>query len=584
MGRSLSYEMRFASEDNVTGSHEPVGNEREGNNGSEPTTMKSETVLLPEIADRYVRDGWWVNRSLIEYFDEAVARNPDKIAIVAPDGVQLTYRETAQRADCIAANLAARGVQAGQVVSIQLPNCAETVLIHLAASRLGAVTNPLLPSYRTKELSYILRFARTVAVFIPKHYRGFDFPEMYAELRGQLPDLRSTFVVDANVPQGFDNYADLLRPAVLPAPRIEVAGNDVTALIFTSGTESTPKGVMHSHNTTLYATLTMAKLLGLTENDVVWMPSPVGHGTGFLWGIRQAITLGSKIVLQDLWDPDEALALIERERCTFTLSATPFVSMLLDAPSIGRRDASSFRFFACAGAPIPRQVGIDANAKLGCKLIGMWGMSECFVGTASPPSDPDERLWGSDGKAMPGGEVAIFDESREKRLSAGEVGELAVRGPFVALGYFNDPVRTQQTFTEDGWLFTNDLAVMDADGYIRIVGRKKDIINRGGLKISAREIEDLLSQAPAIRQAAVVPVPDDRLGEKSCAFLVLREGKHLSFNQLTDYLEARGLAKYKLPEYMVLIDGLPMTPSGKIQKFKLVEGFTRGDYRAAERS
>ena len=545
--------------------------------------MKPQIAFLPEVTDRYLREGWWVNRSLIEYFDAAVARNPDKVAIVAPGDVRLTYGQTAERVGRIAANLAARGVGPGQVISIQLPNCAEAVLIHLAASRLGAVTNPLLPNYRTKELSYILRFARTAAVFIPKHYRGFEFPEMYAEMRPHLPDLREVFVVDEDVPDGFGRFADLFQPTAAPPLTVQIGGDDITALIFTSGTESTPKGVMHSHNTALYATLTMARLLGLTEDDVVWMPSPVGHGTGFLWGIRQAITIGGKIVLQDLWDPEEALRLIERERCTFTLSATPFVSMLLEAPSIGKRDLSSFRYFACAGAPIPRQVGIDAKAKLGCKLIGMWGMSECFVGTASPPTDPDEKLWGSDGKAMPGGEAAIVDESRSKRLAPGEVGELAVRGPFVAPGYFNDPVRTSETFSSDGWLFTNDLAVMDSEGYIRIVGRKKDIINRGGLKISAREIEDLLAQAPEIRQAAVVPVPDDRLGERSCAFLVLREGKKLSFDQLTDYLESHGLAKYKLPEYMVLVDALPMTPSGKIQKFKLAAGFAQGEYRAAGR-
>lgn len=545
--------------------------------------MKPHIAVPADVRERYEREGWWVNRSLIEYFDAAVARHPDKTAVVAPGGVRLTYGETSERVERIAVSLAARGVGPGHVIAIQLPNCAEAVLIHLAASRLGAVTNPLLPNYRTKELSYILRFAHTRAVFIPRRYRGFDFPEMYAEMRGQLPDLRDVFVVDESAPEGFDRFADLLQPATAAVPSIAVDGDDITALIFTSGTESTPKGVMHSHNTTLYATLTMARLLGLTEDDVVWMPSPVGHGTGFLWGIRQAITLGGTIVLQDLWDPEEALKLIERERCTFTLSATPFVSMLLEAPSIGQRDLSSFRFFACAGAPIPRQVGIDAKAKIGCKLIGMWGMSECFVGTASPPSDPDEKLWGSDGKAMPGGEVAIFDESRSSRLPPREVGELAVRGPFVAPGYFNDPVRTQETFSSDGWLFTNDLAVIDGEGYIRIVGRKKDIINRGGLKISAREIEDLLAQAPDIRQAAVVPVPDDRLGEKSCVFLVLRDGKSLSFDQLTDYLEARGLAKYKFPEYMVVTDTLPMTPSGKIQKFKLVDGFTSGRYQAAGR-
>jgi cyclohexanecarboxylate-CoA ligase/acyl-CoA synthetase len=335
---------------------------------------------------------------------------------------------------------------------------------------------------------------------------------------------------------------------------------------------------MHSHNTMMYGTRTMPKLLGLTCDDVVWAASPIAHGTGFLWGMRQALTLGSKLVLQDIWDPEEALRLIEAERCTFTLSATPFASMLVDSPSAGSRDTSSFRFFGCAGAPIPRQLGVEAHEKLGCLLIGMWGMSECFVGSASPAHDPEEKLWGTDGKAMPGGELAIFDETRTRILAPGEVGELATRGPHVALGYFNDPARTREAFSPDGWLFTNDLAALDAEGYIRIVGRKKDIINRGGLKISAREIEEFLLQHPLVKDAAIVAVPDLRLGEKSCAFVVPQGPRAPALAELLRLLEERGIAKYKLPEYLVVVPSFPMTPSGKIQKFVLRDGVANGTY------
>jgi non-ribosomal peptide synthetase component E (peptide arylation enzyme) len=534
--------------------------------------MLAEALPTPEDAARFRRDGFWTDQTLVEFFDAAVARYPEKIAVIDPLRRRLSYGEMSKRVDCLAANMAARGIGAGDVIAIQLPNWAETATVHMAASRIGAITNPLLPIYRQKELSYILKFAKTAAVFIPNHYRNFDFPAMYRDMRADLPDLRHVFVVDENPPADFEAFSELEIPCDEVADH-KAGGDDVTALIFTSGTESTPKGVMHSHNTCMYSTLTMASLVGLNADDVIWMASPVGHGTGFIWGIRQAITLGGTLVLQDIWDVEEALHLIEAERCSFTLSATPFVSMLLEAPGLADRDLSSFRIFACAGAPIPEQVGAAAKDKIGCQLIGMWGMSECYVGTASGPDEPVEKLYNTDGRAMPGCAAAIYDEDRSRQLPVGEVGELASHGPHVALGYFNDPERTRGAFADDGWLFSNDLATMDEDGYIRIVGRKKDIINRGGLKVSAREIEELLLKHPAIIQTALVPITDARLGERSCAYVITRDGHDFTFEDMTVYLDAAGVAKYKYPEHLALLDEMPMTPSGKIQKFKLVEMF-----------
>jgi acyl-CoA synthetase (AMP-forming)/AMP-acid ligase II len=316
----------------------------------------------------------------------------------------------------------------------------------------------------------------------------------------------------------------------------------------------------------MYSNIAMADLLGLTDKDVVWIPSPVGHGTGFQWGVRQAISLGAKMVLQETWDPEEGARLIDAEKCSFVLSATPFVVALADSPFSACYDLSSLRIFACSGAPIPSHMGAQAEKALGCRLIGMWGMTECFVASASAPDDLDEKRWNTDGRALPGGELAIFDEDRSRRLGPGEVGELATRGPQVSLGYFNDPKRTADTFLPGGWLFSGDLATIDADGYIRLVGRKKDIVNRGGLKISTKEIEDLLLQHPSIAQIAIVPVADEKLGEKSCACIVLRHGLKISFPEMVDYLKGYDLAIYKLPESLYFMDEFPMTPSGKIQK------------------
>jgi len=539
--------------------------------------MERTRTVSEADAKRYVDQGWWQNKTLLNPFDAAVLRTPDKTAVVAPGGVRLTYVELDHLVTKAACGLLKAGVRKGDVVSVQLPNCAEAVVVHLAATRVGAVTNPLLPNFRAKELRYILGFARTKVVIIPSQYRNFDFPTMYAELWRDLPDLAAIYVLGGKGAEGMRDFDSLYVDRELP-PMENADGNDVTVLIFTSGTESTPKGVMHSHNTFMHATTQMARVCQLTSDDVIWTPSPVGHGTGFGWGVRLAPSLGATLVLQDIWDVDEALQLIEQERCTFVLAATPFVVMLLESPALREPRKTSLRIFGCAGAPVPRLIGEKAREKMGCTLIGMWGLTEGYIASASSPTAPDEKLWGTDGCAMPGGvELAIFDEeTRTRMLGPGEVGELATRGPNVSLGYFNDPERTAAVFREDGWLFTNDLASMDTDGYIRIAGRKKDTVNRGGLKYSSREVEELMLQHPAVAQVAVVAVPDERLGEKACACIVTRSDASIEFSEMNTYLSDRGVAKFKLPEYIAVLNSIPMTPSGKIQKFRLRDDIVAG--------
>jgi cyclohexanecarboxylate-CoA ligase/acyl-CoA synthetase len=377
-------------------------------------------------------------------------------------------------------------------------------------------------------------------------------------------------------------FDDLLKNTNAPAvKRRAFDGDDVTILIFTSGTESSPKGVMHSHNTLLYGNLAGAKLLGLNADEVVWAVSPITHASGIEWNLRQAVVLGATLVMQEIWDPEVALELIEKEHCTYTCAATPFATMLLDSPSLSRRDLSSFRVFLCGGAAIPATLGAEVRDLIGCNLIPCWGMSECFAATMCSVLDPDNKRWGTDGRAMPGAEVAIFGEDRMTMLPSGESGEIGTRGPHVCLGYFRDPERTRETFSTDGWLFSNDLGVLDENGYLRVVGRKKDIINRGGLKISAREVEEMMLKHPAIQNAVLVGVPDRRLGEKSCAFVVTRSGADLTLKDLVEFLEKLGSAKYKLPEYLRVAAQLPMTPTGKVQKFKLKEAFVEEGEKAS---
>ncbi len=535
--------------------------------------MCFETTLDRERAKHYVDSGLWINRTLIDVFDEQVDKAPDKLLCVAGD-VRWTYREVAEKVARLASNLAAIGIGHKDVISVQVPNWPEFVLIHLAATRIGAVTNSLLPNYRAKEIVYILGLARTKLAIIPGPYRGHDYPETYRSLRSHLPDLETIVVLGDRVPDDMRPFSDLMRDRRAPPvdPRA-FDGDDVTVLIFTSGTESAPKGVMHSHNTLMYGNLAGARLLGLTGDEVVWAVSPIAHATGIQWNLRQAIVLGATLVLQERWDPDEAIRLIEAERCTYTCAATPFAAMLLDSPELADRDLTSFRVFLCGGAAIPSDLGASVRERIGCNLVPCWGMSECFAATMCSVDDPGDKRWGTDGAPLPGVEVAIFDEDRRTRLGPGEAGEIATRGPHVCLGYFRNPERTAETFSNDGWLFSNDLGILDESGFLRVVGRKKDIINRGGLKISAREVEETIGKHHAVLQVALVGVPDQRLGEKTCAYIVLRPGRRIDLDGLVAFLESQGVAKFKYPEYLRIVDALPMTPTGKIQKFKLKERF-----------
>ena len=513
-------------------------------------------------------DGQPSGRTIFDAFEDAVALAPDKIAVVA-GAVRWTYGDLAAKVDLLAAHLVRLGVVPGDVISVQLPNWAEFAVIYLAAARVGAVINTLLPIYRAKELGYILKFARTKLVFVPGVFRKFDYRRLYRELRPQLPDLQAVVVVGGECPDDMLDFAVLQTRVEHTVPRLAVRGDELAALIFTSGTESSPKGVVHTHDTMNFGNRSVSNLLGLTSEEIIWAVSPVGHATGMMWGVRLAIFLGARVVMQEVWDPADAIDLIELERCTFTTAATPFAAMLLEQPGLQDRDLSCFGKFMCGGAAIPSMLGQALKEKIGVELLPLWGMSEAFVSTLCGPDDPDEVRFGTDGKALPGIEMAIFDAERARLLPPGEEGEIATRGPQVCKGYFNDPERTAASFSPDGWLFSGDLGVIDERGYLRVLGRIKDIINRGGLKISAGEIEDMLLQHPKIGAVAIVGVPDTRLGEKACACVIPRAEETVTLSDLVSLLKDCGVAAYKLPEYIALVEALPMTATGKVQKFKL---------------
>jgi cyclohexanecarboxylate-CoA ligase/acyl-CoA synthetase len=344
-------------------------------------------------------------------------------------------------------------------------------------------------------------------------------------------------------------------------------------IVYTSGTESTAKGCVHTWNTLDYSGRGLAhELYQLQPEDVMFMPSPLAHATGLVVGVLGPLTVGAETHLLDIWEPDEGLRRIEEYRCTYSATATPFVRMALDAQRNAQRDLSSIRAWVCAGAPIPEALAVEFEQAFGGgQLMPLYGCSEIMAATCAHPGDALERRAGTDGStALEGIQIKLFDPDGGP-VPTGSEGEICYWGPGGSLGYWREPERTAATIDSGGWHHTGDLGKIDADGYLRVSGRLKDIIIRGGTNLSAAEIEKYVAGHPDVAAVAVVAYPDERLGEKACAVVVPKPGRAPSLTDITDHLRERQISMQKLPERLLLVDELPMTATGKVQKFRLRE-------------
>jgi cyclohexanecarboxylate-CoA ligase len=545
--------------------------------------MEFDAVLLPPRRAESVARGYWRDRTINDDLDDCLTAYPDKPALSAfrhDSGAvrRFTYRELAALADRIAVGLVRLGVERNDVVAMQLPNCPEFTLLYLACSRIGAVLNPLMPIFREHELSFMLNHGEAKLLIVPRRYRNFDHETMARRLVADVPSLRRVVVVDGGGEDDFD--ALLTRPAweADPDARAILTGgrpgpDDVTQLLYTSGTTGEPKGVLHSANTLMANIVPYAERLRLGEDDVVFMASPMAHQTGFMYGLMMPIMLRAHAVTLDAWDPAKAVEIVRREGATFTMASTPFLTDLTRAVAESGRGVPTLKTFLCAGAPIPGPLVENARAALGAKIVSAWGMTESGAVTLIEPDDDDELAFTTDGCALPGAEVKVIDPAG-KTLPAGEVGRLVVRSASNFGGYLKRP---QWNATDaEGWFDTGDLARMDANGYIRISGRTKDVVIRGGENIPVVEIEALLYKHPSVAQAAIVAYPDERLGERACVFIVAKPDKSLTFEEMSIFLKAQKVATPYIPERMILREAMPATPSGKIQKFRLREMLREG--------
>ncbi|MDO8878946.1 MAG: AMP-binding protein [Pseudolabrys sp.] len=539
--------------------------------------MIIEPALLRPRLDNMKRLGFWKGRTVLDDLDRNLVNSPDRTAFIGHNAtlgtrVALTSRELDERVNAIASLLVSLGVCKGDVVAYQLPNWWQFVVIHLAALRIGAITNPIMPIFRQRELKFMLNHGEAKVVFIPKVYRGFDYEEMFAGMAADLPTVEQVIVIDGAGSNGFDTMVSPFAGKPLPADaQAGRAGpDDVIEILYTSGTTGEPKGVMHTSNTIISNLDPYAERLGLGKDDVVLMASPMAHQTGFMYGLMMPISLNCTGVLQDVWVPDKAAEIIESEGVTFTMASTPFLTDLTNIAEKKPAAFKSLKIFVAAGAPIPRALARRASEHLGAKIVSAWGMTENGAVTVTRPEDPPEKVFETDGVCLRGMETRVIGGD-DRPVAPGQEGRLQVRGCSNFVGYLKRP--QWNATDEDGWFETGDLARMDSEGYVRITGRAKDIIIRGGENIPVVEIEGLVYQHPSVAEVAIVGMPDERMGERACAFVVAKPNSSgaLSLDDISNFLLGRNISKTYLPERLEVVAELPKTPSGKVQKFRLRE-------------
>ncbi|NAK94883.1 medium-chain fatty-acid--CoA ligase [Escherichia coli] len=531
--------------------------------------MKVTLTFNEQRRAAYRQQGLWGDASLADYWQQTARAMPDKIAVVDNHGASYTYSALDHAASCLANWMLAKGIESGDRIAFQLPGWCEFTVIYLACLKIGAVSVPLLPSWREAELVWVLNKCQAKMFFAPTLFKQTRPVDLILPLQNQLPQLQQIVGVDKLAPATSAlSLSQIIADNTPLTTAITVHGDELAAVLFTSGTEGLPKGVMLTHNNILASERAYCARLNLTWQDVFMMPAPLGHATGFLHGVTAPFLIGARSVLLDIFTPAACLALLEQQRCTCMLGATPFVYDLLNLLEKQPADLSALRFFLCGGTTIPKKVARECQQR-GIKLLSVYGSTESSPHAVVNLDDPLSRFMHTDGYAAAGVEIKVVDDAR-KTLPPGCEGEEASRGPNVFMGYFDEPEITARALDEEGWYYSGDLCRMDEAGYIKITGRKKDIIVRGGENISSREVEDILLQHPKIHDACVVAMPDERLGERSCAYVVLKAPHHsLSLEDVVTFFSRKRVAKYKYPEHIVVIEKLPRTASGKIQKFLL---------------
>ncbi|GAA4765966.1 class I adenylate-forming enzyme family protein [Citricoccus nitrophenolicus] len=507
-----------------------------------------------------------------EEFD-AILKTKGDTPAVYHDGHWSTWTDWGNQSRAMAAAFQSMGVEPGKVVALQLPNSWEFLVAHAAAAMIGAVTFPIHMPYGAYELERLLSRVDLAALIVPASYKGQDRSTAARSVLAELTSDAKLIIVPTDAqphPQGADLivWPDLIQSgAGFPLTPVTVGPDTPLTYLASSGTASNrPKICVHTHGGQIGGSSICATETGLSTNDVLISASPFSNAFG-ISAIYMAIRLGLTQATIQTWNPHVFAEVAAASAATEVFAVPAQLRDLTRSLTPGELTLKRIR---TGGSAASAELVRSLKSAFGAEVIVQWGMTEIGGGTYSRPGDPEERITQTIGRAQGGADIAIFD-STGHAVRPGQVGELVYRAQTMMREYLGDPERTSQAIDCEGWLHTGDLASLDADGYIYYHGRMTDFINRGGMKFSAVEVENVLSEMSQLEHIAIIPVVDDRLGQRAVAAAVVSEGQTVTLEEITAHLEGRGLAKYKWPERLVLIDEMPSTATGKIMRNKLTE-------------
>jgi non-ribosomal peptide synthetase component E (peptide arylation enzyme) len=540
--------------------------------------MRFETVLKPELAQRWRAAGEWREESPFAILSAQASRTPDRVAFT--DGqARITYGELKDKVERCAQFLRGIGIERGDVVTIQLPNRIAFPISFFALELIGAIANKVNPDFRVRELDYILRFSGSKGFICPTSFKDFDYVGLARQLREAIPALTHVVLSGEPVSGEWNLERGIAEASTLPAgQRVRMSADAIFRMAFTSGTTGNPKCVLHSFNTTLSAVRQINRDMLVTEKDVQLVYLPVCLNWGYLC-LLQAILSGSRAVLLERFSAKAALELIQRERVTYIATAPASIVAILNEPELSGYDVSSLRVVITGGASAAIETIRAYQARMPGHLIELYGMLETGFHSYTRFSDDPAKVNGTIGRVVSSMGLKILDEAGNE-LAPGEVGEIAALGPSVHLGYHANAAANAEAFTAEGWFRTGDLGrIVDGAGNVEIVGRRKEIINRGGKKFFPREVEELLYTHPKVMHAAMVGVADARLGERNCLCVIPKAGQAVTLPEMIAHLKGQ-VADYKLPEELHIVRELPFTATGKLRRHVLTDMIAKGQIAA----
>jgi len=535
--------------------------------------MRFTTVVKPHLAERWRAAGEWRDETFFDILSERALRHPARELFV--DGQdRITYGDLKDKVERCAAFLREIGIRKGDVVTIQLPNRIAFPIVFFSLELIGAVANKVNPDFRIRELDYILRFSGSKAFVCPATFKGFDYVGMARQLRQSIPELTHVVIAGGPVEGEWSLERGVAESAPLPkADHARMSADEVYRMAFTSGTTGNPKCVLHSFNTTLPTVRQINGDMNVAEREVQLVYLPVCLNWGYLC-LLQAVLSGSKAVMLERFSANSTLELIEREHVTYIATAPASIVSILNEPELVRYDVSSLRVVVTGGASAAIDTIRQYQARMPGHLIELYGMLETGFHTYTRFCDDPEKVNGTIGRVVSSMEVKLLDEAGGE-VPRGQVGEIAALGPSVHLGYHANAVANSESFTADAWFRSGDLGrIVDEAGNIEIVGRRKEIINRGGKKFFPREVEEVLYTHPKVLHAAMIGIADARLGERNCLCVIPRAGQTVTLAEMIAHLKGQ-VADYKLPEELHIVAELPFTATGKLRRHVLAESIAK---------